>query len=154
MNILLLVSASLAVAGGGGVQEPVSAQEPVDWRVYIEEADWVFVGESEGLVSFARRHPTDATLVEFRYEYEDDQFARRVPRLVGALPVYANARSATAIAEIDCQGGRRRSREETIYPGRNLTGEPLLRRVEDRPWTAVELGTLGHQQMEWACSAA
>src|SRR5690606_8540010 len=122
---LLIVLASTAMAAAGFIVAPASAQEAPDWRVFIEESDWTFVSESEGMVSLARRHPADAHLIEFRYEYEDDQFARRFPRIIEAFPVYEQARSATAVVEIDCERRRRRSREETIYPGRNLSGDAL-----------------------------
>lgn len=151
MKALPIVLASVAIAAGD-FSDRACAQDAPDWRVSIVEADWTFVGESEGVVSLARRHPTDNRLVEFRYEYRDSQLARSVPRLTEAFPAYTQARSATAIVEFDCNRGRRLSHEETIYSGRNLSGAPLLRRQKDRAWMTVEPGTVGSQQMEWACS--
>lgn len=148
----LAISAMTAMAVSGALGGIASAQETQDWRLDIEEGDWAFVGEGEGVVSLARRHPTEARLIEFRYEYEEGHHSRRAPRLVWAMPIYAQARSSTSTVEIDCDGKRRRPREETLYPGRNLSGDALLRRVEDRPWATVEPGTVGFDQVVWACS--
>lgn len=149
----LAIAAMIAMAAAGALASAASAQERQDWRLDITEADWTFVGEGKGVVSLARSHPTDARLIEFRYEYEDDSFSRRAPRLVEAMPIYAQARSSTSTVEIDCEGGRRRPLEEILYAGRNLSGGALLRRVENRPWATVEPGTVGFDQVAWACSA-
>jgi len=128
------------------------AQDAPDWRTTVEDAGWTFVGEGEGIVSFARRHSEDPRLIAFRNEYRDGFFAATVPHLIERYPQYADARSVISVAEFDCDGRRRKAHEETLYSGRNLTGTALLRRAEDRPWLAIDPGTVGSQQFEWVCS--
>jgi len=144
--IALLFALSIASTQAAG-----ASQDAPDWRMAIEEGDWTFAGESEGIVSFGKRRPADPSTVLFRYEYRDDQFSRSVPRLVQAYPVYAQARSSTAVVEIDCERRRRRALEETLYRGRNMSGDVLLTRAESRRWITPESGSVGYQQLAWAC---